>query len=246
MTTSLTVSDPGLDDPGWTPAVRRLTGAAAVGFVLLNFLVVFALGPGVVDTLSPDATEQARTALADDGVVTTQLVAYAAEVLFVVLMVTTLVGVRSLVRTATSSSWLDGLVAAGTTIVLAASVIYGILAYGIPVTLRQVPDFEVADPGLVLLLAQLLLMDVVMLQIGLAIVIAVVSAVGLRTGVLPRWLAWWGFVGAAAAAVLTVTPFLDPEAAFAVFLASNLTRLLWLVSLGVLLLAGRAGRPALR
>lgn len=246
MTAPLTANDPGLDDPGWTPAIRRLTGAAAVGFVLLNFFVVFVVGPGVVDTLSSDATEQARTGLADDRVITVQLVAYAAEVLFVALMVTTLVGLRSLVRTVTESSWLDGLVLAGTAVVLATSALYGILAYGIPVTLRQAPGYELSDPGLVILLAQLLLMDVAMLQIGLAIVIAVVSVVGLRTGVLPAWLAWWGLAGAAAAAVLTATPFLEPGTAFAVFLGSNLIRLLWLVALGVLLLTGRAGRPVVR
>jgi hypothetical protein len=246
MTATLTATDPGLDDPGWTPAIRRLTGAAAIGFVLLNFVVVFIVGPGVVDTLSLDAADQARTALADDDVVTGQLVAYAVEVLFVVLMVATLVGLRSLVRTATESSWLDGLVNAGTAIVLATSALYGLLAYGIPVALRQAPGYELGEPGLVVLFAQMLLMNVTMLQIGLAIVIAVVSAVGLRTGLLPPWLAWWGLLGAAAAAVLTVTPFLDPGAAFAVFLASNMLRLLWLVALGVLLLTGRAGRPRVR
>jgi hypothetical protein len=67
--------------------------------------------------------------------------------------------------------------------------------------------------------------------VGMAALIAATSLVALRTGLLPKWLAWVGFV----CTVIALLRFLGP-------LGGWLT-LLWIVVVSVLMLAGTVGRP---
>lgn len=61
---------------------------------------------------------------------------------------------------------------------------------------------------------------------GMSVLIAASSAVGLRTGVLPGWLAWFGFV----VALVALLRFLGPLSAW--------LALLWVVAVSVLMLTG--------
>jgi hypothetical protein len=70
--------------------------------------------------------------------------------------------------------------------------------------------------------------------VGMATLIAGASFVGLRTGILPKWLVWAGWVCAAVA----LLRFLGP-------LGGWLT-LAWIAVVSVLMVAGVVGRPAAR
>ncbi len=70
--------------------------------------------------------------------------------------------------------------------------------------------------------------------VGMATLIAGTSFVGLRTGILPQWMVWAGWV----CAVVALLRFFGP-------LGGWLT-LAWIVAVSVLMLAGMIGRPLLR
>jgi hypothetical protein len=69
--------------------------------------------------------------------------------------------------------------------------------------------------------------------VGASVLITATSVVALRTGVLPRWLAWAGF----AVALVLLLHFLIPVGA--------LLMLLWVAAVSVLMLAGFVGPSAL-
>jgi hypothetical protein len=62
--------------------------------------------------------------------------------------------------------------------------------------------------------------------------IAATSLTGLRTGLLPAWLAWLGF----AAAVFALLRYFGPLGGWLC--------MLWIAVVSVLMIAGRFGRPA--
>jgi hypothetical protein len=62
--------------------------------------------------------------------------------------------------------------------------------------------------------------------VGMSVLIAATSAVTLRTGILPGWLAWAGF----AVALVALLRFLGPLSAW--------VPLLWVVAVSVLMLTG--------
>ncbi len=70
--------------------------------------------------------------------------------------------------------------------------------------------------------------------VGMATLIAGTSFVGLRTGILPQWMVWAGWV----CAVVALLRFFGP-------LGGWLT-LAWIAAVSVLMLAGMIGRPLLR
>jgi hypothetical protein len=69
--------------------------------------------------------------------------------------------------------------------------------------------------------------------VGLAVLIAATSLVALRTDLLPRWLAWFGFV----CTVVALLRFFGPLGGWLV--------MAWIVIVSVLMLAGMVGRPIL-
>jgi hypothetical protein len=67
--------------------------------------------------------------------------------------------------------------------------------------------------------------------VGMAVLISATSVAALRTGLLPRWLAWAGFV----AALVAVLKFLVPHATLA---------LLWILVVSVLMITGSIISPS--
>jgi hypothetical protein len=68
--------------------------------------------------------------------------------------------------------------------------------------------------------------------VGLAVLLSATSLAALRTGFLPRWLAWTGFL----AALVALLKFVAPIATLA---------LLWILALSVLMIIGAIGTSAL-
>jgi uncharacterized membrane protein required for colicin V production len=70
--------------------------------------------------------------------------------------------------------------------------------------------------------------------LGMATLIAGTSFVGLRTGILPQWMVWAGWV----CAVVALLRFFGPLGGWLI--------LAWIAAVSVLMLAGMIGRPLLR
>ena len=77
-------------------------------------------------------------------------------------------------------------------------------------------------------------MDVRFALVGMSVLIAATSVVVLRTGVLPRWVAFGGFVVALFAPLRFLIPW------------GGLLGLVWVVAVSVLLLKGLGGPSTLR
>jgi hypothetical protein len=98
-----------------------------------------------------------------------------------------------------------------------------------PAALSRFENFQ-ADPQLVFMSLALSSWLYHFCQIGMSVLISATSLVGLRTGVLPAWLAWAGFV----VALLALLHFLLP-------LLGSLVGLLWVAVVSVLMVARSVG-----
>jgi hypothetical protein len=103
-----------------------------------------------------------------------------------------------------------------------------------PATLSRFEDFE-PDPQLVFTTLALASWLYHFCQVGTAVLAAATSLLALRTGVLPTWVAWLGFV----IAVLALLHFLIP-------LLGALAGLLWIAVVSVLMLIGSVGPAPVR
>lgn len=102
-----------------------------------------------------------------------------------------------------------------------------------PATLARFENFQ-PDAQLAFLSVVLSAWLYYFAQVGTSVLIAATSVVALRTGVLPRWLVWGGFL----VALLTLLHFLlAPLGAY--------LGLLWVTMISVLMLTGSFGRPRL-
>jgi hypothetical protein len=98
-----------------------------------------------------------------------------------------------------------------------------------PATLSRFEDFE-PDPQLVFMTLALASWLYHFCQVGTSVLVTATSLLALRTGVLPTWMAYVGFV----VALLTLLHFLIP-------LLGALAGLLWIAVVSVLMLTGSVG-----
>ncbi len=98
-----------------------------------------------------------------------------------------------------------------------------------PATLSRFEDFE-PDSQLVFMTLALASWLYHFCQVGTAVLVSATSMIALGTGVLPRWLAWAGFV----VALLALLHFLLP-------LLAAVAGLLWILVVSVLMLVGSVG-----
>ncbi|MDQ4128702.1 MAG: hypothetical protein M3151_12260 [Actinomycetota bacterium] len=103
-----------------------------------------------------------------------------------------------------------------------------------PATLNRFEDFE-PDPQLVFMTLALASWLYHFCQVGTSVLAAATSLLALRTGVLPTWLAWAGFV----IALLALLHFLIP-------LPGALAGLLWIAVVSVLMVIGSGGSSPAR
>lgn len=99
-----------------------------------------------------------------------------------------------------------------------------------PATLARFANFQ-QDAQLVFLSLALSSWLYHFCQVGTAVLVSASSVIVLRTGVLPRWVAWGGFV----VALLALLHFLFP-------LLGALVGLLWVVVVSVFMITGSASR----
>jgi hypothetical protein len=103
-----------------------------------------------------------------------------------------------------------------------------------PATLSRFEDFE-PDSRLVFMRLALASWLYHFCQVGTSVLVTATSLLALRTGVLPTWLAWAGFL----VALLTLLHFLIP-------LLGALVGLLWIAVVSVLMLIGSVGPTPVR
>lgn len=103
-----------------------------------------------------------------------------------------------------------------------------------PATLSRFEDFE-PDSQLVFMTLALASWLYHFCQVGTSVLTTATSLLALRTGVLPTWLAWAGFV----VALLALLHFLIP-------LPGALAGLLWIAVVSALMLVGSAGSASAR
>jgi hypothetical protein len=124
---------------------------------------------------------------------------------------------------------------------LVGGIVFAVLSYaGVaveivhPATLSRFEDFE-PDPQLVFMTLALASWLYHFCQVGTSVLAAATSVLALRTGALPTWLAYVGFV----VALLALLHFLIP-------LLGALAGLLWIAVVSVLMLIGSVGPSSAR
>lgn len=83
-----------------------------------------------------------------------------------------------------------------------------------------------------------------MVAIGTALLVGSVSAGILRTGMLPKWLGWWGALVALLSVGGSLIAVSGNDAVFGISLAAFLTFMVWLLVVSILMLRRPAEAPA--
>lgn len=215
---------------------RLLTGWCGIGMVaaiVVNGPLSQAL-QRVPSYWNAGAGDELTTYLHDDGNVDQMLVFFALSNLIFVFAIGFFAGLRRVVSQSALSDWVSGVVSIGAAIFLAGGLLSETLSTGIAVVLRSTPDYHL-DADAALLLQGLWSTAIAQGQVALGVVIITVSAVSLRAGGLPRWLAWFGVL---AGIVTIVRPaFITDVPLFIVLFQPTF---LWIAAVSVvLLLQGR-------
>jgi hypothetical protein len=221
---------------------RRLTGWCGIGMVA----VILVNGPlslvlqRVPSYWNAGAGDELATHLQDDGNVDQMVVFFALSTLIFVFAIGFFAGLRRVINQSGLSDWVNGVVSIGSALFLAGGLLSETLSTGIAVVLRSTPDYQL-DGNSVLLLQGLWSTAIAQGQVALGVVIIVVSAVSLRGGGLPRWLAWFGVI---AGIVNILRPAFITEVPL--FIASFQPTFLWIAAVSVVLLLQGRGRSATR
>ena len=143
-------------------------------------------------------------------------------------------GLRHVANQSGLSDWSAGVVSIGSALFLAGGLLSETLSAGIAVVLRSTPDYEL-DVNSALLLQGLWSTALAQGQVALGVVIVVVSAMCLRAGGLPRWLAWFGVI---TGIVTILRPALITDVPL--FIATFQPTFLWIVAVSLVLLRREA------
>ncbi len=181
--------------------------------------------------------------LRDDGNVDQMVVFFVLSNLIFVFAIGFFAGLRRLPHGGDLSDWARGVVSIGSAVFLAGGLLSETLSTGIAVVLRSTPDYHL-DVNTVLFLQGLWSTALAQGQVALGVVIVTVSAVSLRGGGLPRWLAW---SGALAGVVTILRPGLITQ--IPLFIAAFQPTFLWIAAVSFVLLrsshrAATNDRPA--
>ncbi|MDQ0576981.1 hypothetical protein [Agromyces albus] len=236
-------TDPAIDQRhSLDGTARRLTGWCGIGMVA----AILVNGPlsqvlqRVPSYWNAGAGDELAAYLQDDGNVGQMVVFFTLSNLIFVFAIGFFAGLRRVVSQSGLSDWVSGVVSIGSAIFLAGGLLSETLSTGIAVVLRTSPDYQL-DVNSALLLQGLWSTAIAQGQVALGVVIITVSAVSLRAGGLPRWLAWFGVV-AGIATILRPVLIAD----IPLFIASFQPTLLWIAAVSVVLLVWRARRSAAR
>jgi hypothetical protein len=237
-------TDPAIDERrrSLDGTARRLTGWCGIGMVaaiLVNGPLSQAL-QRVPSFWNAGVGDEFAAYLQDDGNVDHMVVFFALSNLIFVFAIGFFAGLRRVVSQTGLSDWVNGVVTIGSAIFLAGGLLSETLSTGIAVVLRSTPDYHL-DVNSALLLQGLWSTAIAQGQVALGVVIITVSAVSLRAGGLPRWLAWFGVIAGIATvlrpAIITDVPL---------FIALFQPTFLWIAAVSVVLLFPRKRRSAAR
>lgn len=221
---------------------RRLTGWCGIGMVaaiLVNGPLSQAL-KRVPGYWNAGAGDELSAYLQSDSNIDQMLLFFALSNLIFVFAIGFLAGLRRIVNQSALSDWVSGVVTIGSAVFLAGGLLSETLSTGIAVVLRSTPDYQL-DVNSALLLQGLWSTAIAQGQVALGVVIIIVSAVSLRAGGLPTWLAWFGVIAGIATilrpAIITDVPL---------FIASFQPTFLWIAAVSVVLLVRRRRHSAAR
>lgn len=213
-----------------SPATRWAgwCGLGMVAAIVINGPLSVAVGR-MPNYWTDDAGERIAAFLADPAKVGQSVAFFALSNLIFVFAIGFFAGLRHLADRVDETGWTKGVVTIGAALFLAGGLLSETLSTGIAVVLRSTPAYEL-DINSVLLLQGLWSTALAQGQVALGVVVAVLSAGGLRRRVVPGWLGWLGLVAGVAAilrpAVVTEIP---------VFIATFQPMFLWLVATSVVL-----------
>lgn len=218
----------------------RLTGWCGIGMVaaiLVNGPLSQAL-QRVPNFWIAGAGDELATYLQGSRNVDQMLVFFALSNLIFVFAIGFFAGLRRVVSQSVLSDWVNGVVSIGSAVFLAGGLLSETLSTGIAVVLSSTPDYRL-DVNSALLVQGLWSAALAQGQVALGVVIVTVSAVSLRAGGLPRWLAWLGVIAGIATilrpAIITDVPL---------FIALFQPTILWIAAVSVVLLVPRRRRSA--
>jgi hypothetical protein len=219
---------------------RRLTGWCGIGMVvaiLVNGPLSQAL-QRMPSYWEAGAGEKFAAYLHEGANVDQMVVFFALSNLIFVFAIGFFAGLRRVSNQSDLSDWINGVVSIGSAIFLAGGLLSETMSTGIAVVLRTTPDYNL-DVNSALLLQGLWSTVIAQGQVALGVVIVIVSVSSLRTGGLPRWLAWFGVI---AGIVTILRPVLITQ--IPLFIVSFQPVFLWIAAVSVALLAAGARRES--
>jgi hypothetical protein len=176
------------------------------------------------------ADDKFATYLQDGGNVDQMVVFFALSNLIFVFAIGFFAGLRRVANQTYLADWVNGVVSIGAALFLAGGLLSETLSTGIAVVLRSTPDYQL-DVNSALLLQGLWSTALAQGQVALGVVIITVSAVSLRAGGLPRWIAWLGVI----AGIVTLLR-LALVTHIPLFIVSFQPTFLWIAAVSVVLL----------
>jgi hypothetical protein len=219
-----------------TATDRRLVAAAGIVMVL----GIIVLGPvmGGPDAFAGDAVRHYNDMLAGSPFLRAAPIRFGGYALLTAVELVFVAGLWSFVRQLAPRGIASPLVALSGAAFVAGGIASDAFTFGQMISMHAgngaQPDGSLAAVADVS--ATLALIEV---NVCLGVTVAVVSVVGLRTRALPTWMCWYGCLAAAASTVPGFAPTTE-----AVFIASNLLRLAFILAVCVQLLRGGDGRVA--
>lgn len=221
-----------------TGSARRLAGWCGIGMVAA-ILVNGPLSQALQRTPSywnAGAGNKFAEYLQDGANVDQMVVFFALSNLIFVFAIGFLSGLRGVIDQSDLTDWARGVVSIGSALFLAGGLLSETLSTGIAVVLRSTPDYQI-DVNSALLLQGLWSTALAQGQVALGVVIVTVSAITLRSGGLPTWLAWFGV---AAGVVTILRPALVTH--IPLFIITFQPTFLWIAAVSVVLVRGN--RPS--